>query len=73
MVEAGLPVSVVLSDRPCAALALAEEHGTAAELVDRNGYGGFGPGFDHDGFTATVATPWSPIRSTSWRWPDSGP
>ena len=55
MVEAGLPVSVVLSDRPCAALALAEEHGTAAELVDRSGYGGFGPRFDRDGFTATVA------------------
>src|ERR1700729_1420018 len=55
MFEAGLPVSVVLSDRPCAALALAEEHGAPAELVDRSGYGGFGPGFDRDGFTATVA------------------
>ncbi len=55
MVEAGLPVSVVLSDRPCAAFGLAEEHGTAAELVDRNRYGGFGPRFDRDGFTATVA------------------
>jgi phosphoribosylglycinamide formyltransferase 1 len=55
MFEAGLPVSVVLSDRPCAALALAEEHHTPAELVDRSGYGGFGPGFDRDGFTATVA------------------
>ena len=55
MLEAGLPVSVVLSDRPCAALALAEEHGVAAELVDRAAYGGFGPGFDRDGFTATAA------------------
>ncbi len=55
MIEAGLPVSVVLSDRPCAALALAEEQGAAAELVDRAGYGGFGPEFDRDGFTATVA------------------
>jgi phosphoribosylglycinamide formyltransferase 1 len=55
MFEAGLPVSVVLSDRPCAALALAERQGAAAELVDRTGYGGFGPQFDRDGFTATVA------------------
>jgi phosphoribosylglycinamide formyltransferase-1 len=55
MLEAGLPVCVVLSDRPCAALALAEEHGAAAELVDRKLYGGFGPDFDRDAFTATVA------------------
>jgi phosphoribosylglycinamide formyltransferase 1 len=55
MFEAGLPVTVVLSDRPCAALALAEEQGATAELVDRAAYGGFGPGFDRDGFTATVA------------------
>jgi phosphoribosylglycinamide formyltransferase-1 len=55
MFEAGLPVAVVLSDRPCAGLALAEAHGAAAELIDRAGYGGFGPDFDRDGFTATVA------------------
>jgi phosphoribosylglycinamide formyltransferase-1 len=53
--DAGLPVSVVLSDRPCAALALAEERGSAAELVDRKAYGGFGPAFDREGFTKTVA------------------
>ena len=55
MFEAGLPVTTVLSDRPCAALALAEANGAAAELVDRALYGGFGPEFDRDGFTATVA------------------
>ena len=55
MVEASLPVSVVLSDRPCAALGLAEQHGIAAELVDRTIYGGFGPDFDRDAFTRTVA------------------
>jgi len=55
MFGAGLPVCVVLSDRPCPALALAEEQGVAAELVDRSGFGGFGPGFDRDGFTATLA------------------
>ena len=55
MFEAGLPVTTVLSDRPCAALALAEANGAAAELVDRSLYGGFGPAFDRDGFTATVS------------------
>ncbi len=55
MFGAGLPVTVVLSDRPCLALALAEERGVAAELVDRAGFGGFGPEFDRDGFTATLA------------------
>ena len=54
MFEAGLPVTTVLSDRPCAALVLAEANGTAAELVDRSLYGGFGPDFDRDGFTTTV-------------------
>jgi phosphoribosylglycinamide formyltransferase 1 len=55
MFGAGLPVAVVLSDRPCAALGLAERHGVATELVDRAAFGGFGPQFDRDGFTATVA------------------
>ena len=55
MVEASLPVSVVLSDRPCAALGLAEQDGIAVELVDRAAYGGFGPGFDREAFTSTVA------------------
>jgi phosphoribosylglycinamide formyltransferase 1 len=54
MCEAGLPVTTVLSDRPCAALELAEEHGAAPELVDRNTFGGFGPEFDREGFTSTV-------------------
>jgi phosphoribosylglycinamide formyltransferase-1 len=55
MFEAGLPVTTVLSDRPCAALGLAEERDVAAELVDRAAYGGFGQEFDREGFTATVA------------------
>lgn len=54
MFEAGLPVTTVLADRPCAGLDLAEGRGAAAELVDRNTYGGFGDGFDREGFTATV-------------------
>jgi phosphoribosylglycinamide formyltransferase-1 len=55
MFDAGLPVTTVLADRPCAGLTLAEERGAAAELVDRQAYGGFGPEFDREGFTVTVA------------------
>ena len=55
MFEAGLPVTTVLADRPCAGLALAEHHAAAAELVDRAPYGGFGPDFDRSSFTSTVA------------------
>jgi len=54
MFEAGLPVATVISDRPCAALSLARAHGAADELIDRSGYGGFGPAFDRQGYTATV-------------------
>jgi len=54
MFDAGLPVTTVLADRPCAALEIAEEHGAAPELVDRRAYGGFVDGFDREGFTATV-------------------
>ena len=54
MFDAGLPVTTVISDRPCAALSLARTHGAAYELIDRKGYGGFGPAFDRQGYTATV-------------------
>ena len=54
MFEAGLPVTTVLADRPCPGLALAREQGAAPELIDRTLYGGFGPRFDREGFTATV-------------------
>jgi phosphoribosylglycinamide formyltransferase 1 len=55
MFDAGLPVTTVLSDRPCAALAMAGEEGAADELIDRRLYGGFGKDFDREGYTATVA------------------
>jgi phosphoribosylglycinamide formyltransferase-1 len=54
MLEAGVPVSVAVSDRPCAALGSARAAGVADELIDRAAFGGFGPGFDRDGYTATV-------------------
>ncbi|HVA09750.1 MAG TPA: phosphoribosylglycinamide formyltransferase [Acidimicrobiales bacterium] len=55
MFEAGLPVTTVVSDRPCAALELARAEGAADVLIDRSLYGGYGPSFDRQGFTATVA------------------
>jgi phosphoribosylglycinamide formyltransferase-1 len=54
MFAAGLPVTTVVSDRPCPALVLARGHGATDVLIDRQGYGGFGPGFDRDGYTAAV-------------------
>ena len=54
MLEAGVPVAVVLSDRPCAAPRPGRGAGAAAELVDRREWGGFGADFDREGFTAAV-------------------
>jgi phosphoribosylglycinamide formyltransferase-1 len=34
---------------------MAREHGAADELIDRKSYGGYGPDFDRQGFTATVS------------------
>lgn len=55
IIDAGLPVDLVLADRPCAGLEIARSHGIAAELVGRDAYGGFGSDFDRDGYSATVA------------------
>jgi phosphoribosylglycinamide formyltransferase 1 len=43
MLGEGLTVSVVVADRPCRALAIADEHGVPGELVERTEWG---PGFD---------------------------
>jgi len=50
----GLPVVVVVADRPCRGLDIAAEHGVAAELVDRRTFGGFGDAFERDTFTRGV-------------------
>lgn len=54
MLEQGLPVVVVVADRPCRGLELAEAAGVPAVLVDRRQWGGFGPGFDRAGYTRAV-------------------
>ena len=51
---AGVPVAVVLADRPCRALDVARAAGVEAVLVDRGAHGGFGPRFDRDAYTRAV-------------------
>ena len=52
--SSGLPVRLVLVDRPCRALDVARRAGIPAVLVDRAAFGGFGPAFDRHGYTAAV-------------------
>jgi len=54
IVATGLDVGLVLSDRPCRALVVAEEAGCEAILVDRASFGGFGPSFDREAYTDAV-------------------
>ena len=47
----GVPVVVVIADRPCAALDVAREAGVADELIERDD---FGPAFDRLAYTHRV-------------------
>jgi phosphoribosylglycinamide formyltransferase-1 len=51
MLERELPIAVVLADRPCGALGIAEEVGVATELVER---ASFGAEFDRVAYTHDV-------------------
>ncbi len=51
LLEAGLPIVVVVADRPCPALERAEAAGVPAELVARTS---FGPDFDRTAYTRRV-------------------
>lgn len=51
MVAAGLPVALVVSDRPCPAIALAADHDIEAVVVRRDS---FGPDFDRDAYTVRL-------------------
>lgn len=44
----GIPVEVVIADRPCRALDIASRHGVTAELLERTEWGA---GFDRDAYT----------------------
>ena len=52
MVEAGLPVDLVVSDRPCTAVSRAAGHALEAIVVHRSS---FGNDFDRDGYSALLA------------------
>lgn len=49
----GIPVHLVLADRPCRALGIADDAGIPSELVERDSYG---PSFDRDQYSKQVAT-----------------
>jgi phosphoribosylglycinamide formyltransferase-1 len=52
ILDDGIPVALVVADRPCRALEVARDHGVPAELVERTT---FGADFDRDAYSALVA------------------
>jgi phosphoribosylglycinamide formyltransferase 1 len=55
MLQDGLDVALVVSDRPCRALDVARDAGLDARLVDRASFGGFGPSFDREAYSVELA------------------
>jgi phosphoribosylglycinamide formyltransferase-1 len=55
MLEAGTPVALVASDRPCRGLDIAQAAGVATMLCDRRDFGGFAASFDREAFSAALA------------------
>ena len=53
-IEAGLDVTLVVSDRPCRGLDVAREAGITALLVDREKFGGFTTSFDREAYTVEL-------------------
>ena len=49
--SAGIPVALVVADRPCGALDVAASHRVESELVERKSYA---KDFDRDGYTAEL-------------------
>lgn len=54
LIGADLPVVVVVADRPCRGLDVAQRAGVATELVERTAFGAYGTGFDREGYTAEL-------------------
>ncbi|MDQ2649057.1 MAG: phosphoribosylglycinamide formyltransferase [Actinomycetota bacterium] len=52
ILDDGIPVELVVTDRPCRALEVATDHGVPAKLVER---GSYGAEFDRDAYSAEVA------------------
>jgi len=55
MLQHGLDVALVASDRPCRGLEVASSAGIPALLVDRQDFGGFTKAFDRDGYSQQLA------------------
>jgi phosphoribosylglycinamide formyltransferase-1 len=55
MLQDGLTVALVVSDRPCRALDVARDAGLDARLVERAAFGGFGPSFDREAYSVELA------------------
>jgi len=55
MLERGLDVALVASDRPCRGLEVASSAGIPALLVDRTDFGGFTKSFDRDRYSEELA------------------
>jgi len=55
MLEAGVEVALVASDRPCRGLDVAAGAGVEALLVDRERFGGFTQSFDRDAYSIALA------------------
>jgi phosphoribosylglycinamide formyltransferase 1 len=54
IVAAGLPVRLMIADRPCRAFDVAHEASVPALLVDRSEFGGYGAAFDRDAYTGAI-------------------
>ncbi len=54
MVEVGVPVTLVATDRPCRAIDLAARLGVESLVVDRRDFGGFNEDFDRVGYTVAL-------------------
>jgi phosphoribosylglycinamide formyltransferase-1 len=56
IVDAGIDIALVASDRPCRGLEVARGAGIEALLVDRTAFGGFAKSFDREGYSAELAS-----------------
>ena len=54
ILDAGLRVALVVADRPCRALAVAEGAGVTTVLVERRDFGGFSADFDREAYSAAL-------------------
>jgi len=55
IVRAGVPVDLVVADRPCRGLEIGDEAGITSLLVNRTDFGGFSKSFDREAYSAALA------------------